>query len=76
MNIISKIALIWAIPIFIIMVVLMATKTFISYVSKIVFVKSGTADALAFLFARLRLFLIQYQWREIKRNDVEFDIRN
>jgi hypothetical protein len=76
MNTISKIALIWAIPIFIIMVVLMATKTFISYVSKIVFVKSGTADALAFLFARLRLFLIQHQWRQIKQNDSEFDIRN
>lgn len=76
MNIISKIALIWAIPIFMIMVAFMATKTFISYVSKIVFVKSGTADALAFLFARLRLFLIQHQWRQIKRNDVEFDIRN
>lgn len=76
MNIISKIALIWAIPIFMIMVAFMATKTFISHVSKIVFVKSGTADALAFLFARLRLFLIQHQWRQIKRNDVEFDIRN
>lgn len=76
MNIISKIALIWAIPIFLIMVALMAIKTFISHVSKIVFVKSGTADALAFLFARLRLFLIQNQWRQIKRNDVEFDIRN
>lgn len=76
MNIISKIALIWAIPIFIIMVILMTTKTFISHVSKIVFVKSGTADSLAFLFARLRLFLIQHQWRQIKKNDVEFDIRN
>jgi hypothetical protein len=71
MNMISKIAMIWAFPIFIIMVVFMAMKSSIGFLFKIVFVKSGTADALAFLFARLRLFLIDYSWKTLKNNDNE-----
>jgi hypothetical protein len=71
MNIISKIAMIWAIPIFMIMVALMAIKTSVVYFCKVVFVKSGTADALAFLFARLRLFMIDYTWKTLKNDDAK-----
>lgn len=63
--------MIWAFPIFMIIIASIAIKTSIVYVCKVVFVKSGTADALAFLFARLRLYLIDYTWRELKHDDVK-----
>ena len=72
----EKIALIWTIPIVLLIIVGAAIYSVLKFTFAVVFVKSGTADSLAFLFARLRLFLIQHQWRQIKRNDVEFDIRN
>lgn len=78
MKTIHKIAMIWAVPIFIVMVILMAGKTSISYLLKLIFVKSGTADALSYLFKWLKLFIVKYQWRQIQHdnNPIDFDIRN
>lgn len=76
MKTISKIAMIWSFPIFIIIVALLLIKSFFIVVFRTIFVLTGTADALAFLFARLTLFVIKSKWRDIKKNDVEFDIRN
>jgi hypothetical protein len=74
MKIISKIAMIWAFPIFIIIITFLWIKSFIVVVSKIIFVGSGTADALVYLFARLRLFLIDYSWKSIQNDDNKLNI--
>lgn len=79
LSISEKIALIWTIPIVLLIIVGAAIYSVLKFTFAVVFVKSGTAGSMSFIFLKIKSSFITKQFDKFRREDsilANFDIRN
>lgn len=79
LSLVEKIALIWSIPLTIVLIVVSLIYSIVKYCLQAAFVYSGTAGSMSFLFIKMKQSSVRKIWKRIEEEDSilsNFDLRN
>lgn len=79
LSLVEKIALIWSIPLTFVLIVLAFIYSIVKFSLQVVFVYSGTAGSMSFLFIKMKQSSVRKIWKRIEEEDSilsNFDLRN
>jgi len=70
LNIMEKIAMVWTLPLAVVITVVLITISIAVYLLRVVFIFSGTAGSAIWIIDKIKQRWKSHQWNKIKERDV------